>query len=135
LQKWGLLGADLEPESTAWMESAARRRIDGAWDLPLQGENLAPDLGIGNGYRGEQKNRVGVAGMRVDLMALRNLHDLPQIHHRHAVGDVLHHVQIVGDEDVGEVELILKRDEEIENLGLHGHVEEETGSSHMMRQA
>ena len=51
------------------------------------------------------------------------LDDLPQVHHAHAIGHVANHVQPVGDEQIGELQLLLKFHQEIEDLGLHRHIE------------
>ena len=47
----------------------------------------------------------GCSGLLVELVAVGQLDDLAQVHHRHAVADVAHHRQVVGDEQVGQVEL------------------------------
>ncbi|MNL54267.1 hypothetical protein D3C87_1775860 [compost metagenome] len=53
----------------------------------------------------------------------RGFHHMAQIHHHHPVGDVVHHAQIVADEDVGEAELFLEVVEQIEHLRLDGDIE------------
>ena len=51
------------------------------------------------------------------------LDHLPEVHHRHAVGDVPHDRQIVRDEDVGEAEVALQRVEEVDHLRADRDVE------------
>ena len=46
-----------------------------------------------------------------------------EIHHDHLVGEVPDHREIVRDEQIGEVELLLQLDQEIEDLGLDRDVE------------
>ena len=58
--------------------------------------------GRGTGIADEQRLRVGVARVREQLIGRRGLDDAAEIHHGDAVGDVLHHREIVRDEDVGE---------------------------------
>ena len=48
---------------------------------------------------------------------------LADVHHRHPVADVLDHAQVVGDEEVGQPELLLQIEQQIEDLGLHRDVE------------
>ena len=43
--------------------------------------------------------------------------------HLHPVADMLHHLQIMGDEEIGEVEASLEITQEINDLSLDGHVE------------
>jgi hypothetical protein len=57
------------------------------------------------------------------LLGLRHLHDLAQVHDRHPVGDVADHVQVVGDEQVGEVELGLQVLHQVDDLGLDRDVQ------------
>jgi hypothetical protein len=58
---------------------------------------------------------------------IRGLHDSAQVHDRYAVGDVLDHGEIVGDEEIGQVELALQINQQIENLALDGNVERRDG--------
>ena len=50
-------------------------------------------------------------------------HHLAEIEHQDPVGDVLHHTEVVGDEDEREVEVALEIGEQVDDLGLHAHVE------------
>ena len=52
-----------------------------------------------------------------------------EIHHRDAVGDVLHHREIVRDEDVGEPEALLQVAQQVEDLRRIETSSAETGSS------
>ena len=53
----------------------------------------------------------------------RSLDDLAEIHDRDAVGDVLHHREVVGDEDVGEAEAALQVLQQVDDLRLDRDVE------------
>src|SRR5689334_14923228 len=48
--------------------------------------------------------------------------DLTQVHHHHPVADVLHHVQVVTDEDVRQPQLRLEVQQQIQDLCLYGLV-------------
>ena len=65
------------------------------------------------GWRGRTKMSVAVA----------DLHDAPEVHHRDAVGDVPHHREVVRDEDVGQPEVALQVGEQVDDLRLDGDVE------------
>ena len=47
-----------------------------------------------------------------------NLHHLAKIHHHDPIADVADHVQIVADEDIGQVEFRLQIDEQVQHLRL-----------------
>jgi len=51
------------------------------------------------------------------------LDDAPEIHHRDPITDVLDHREVVGDEQVGQLQFILKVHQEIDDLGLDRHIE------------
>ncbi len=58
-----------------------------------------------------------------ELGGLGHLADLAQIHDGHPRGDVAHQAQVVGDEQVGQIELALKPDEQVNDLALHRDVQ------------
>ena len=64
----------------------------------------------------------GAAGGRTGL-ALGQLDDRAEVHHRDAVADVADHAEVVGDEQVGQAELALQVREQVEDLRLDRHVE------------
>ena len=51
------------------------------------------------------------------------LHDLPEVHDRHLVGDVAHDAQVVRDEQVRVAAFLLQLLEQVEDLRLDAHVE------------
>src|SRR5262249_30912241 len=71
----------------------------------------------------QQRLGVGVGGAGVHRLGVGELDDLPQVHDGDPVGDVPHHAEVVGDEDIGEAVQVLQIGEEVEDLGLDGHVE------------
>ena len=58
----------------------------------------------------------------VDLVRGGELDHLAQVHDRDAVGDVAHHQQVVGDEEVGQAHLLLQLAKHVDDLRLNGHV-------------
>ena len=99
------------------MEHVGRRARDG--------EELL--LGVQIRHGGQQRPGVGVLGVVEDLLAPAEFHDLPRVHHRHPVGHIGHHAQVVGDEDDGEVVALLDLVDELQNLGLDGHIQSRGG--------
>ena len=68
---------------------------------------------IGAGNRGKQRPGVGMGGVPVDVVRRREFDNPAEVHDRDPIGDVLHHREIVRDEEVAEVEFAL----EIEQQG------------------
>src|SRR5262245_63148047 len=52
---------------------------------------------------------------------------MPEVHHGDAIGDVLHHREVVRDEEVRETALALEILEQIDHLRLYGPVERRNG--------
>ena len=57
------------------------------------------------------------------LRRLALLDDAPLPHHGHAIGDPLDHGEVVRDEEVGDPACALQREQQVEHLCLHRHVE------------
>jgi hypothetical protein len=64
-----------------------------------------------------------MARVLVQLRDRRQLDELAQVHHAHPVADVLDDRQVVGNEQVGQLELVAQLDEQVEDLGLDRDVE------------
>ena len=69
-------------------------------------------------------------GPVVDVPSVAELHAPPGVHHHDVVAVLGHHAQVVSDHHHGCVELVLQPVDEVQDLGLHGHVE---GSSGLVR--
>ena len=72
---------------------------------------------------GEQRLRVGCAGVGEHLGHRARLDDAALLHHDHVVGDAPHDVEIVGDEQERHAELRLQVLEQLQDLRLNGDVE------------
>ncbi len=59
----------------------------------------------------------------VERLLVGDLDQLAQIHHRDAVADVLHHGEVVGDEQIGEAEALLQILQQVDDLRLDRDVE------------
>ena len=99
--------------------------MDGAGQVPFQQDALPGPVhrGIGNGRGGDERLGIGMQGMLIQLIAAGQLHNLPQIHHSHIVGDVPDHRQIMADEDISQAQLLLNLHHQPHNLGLDGHIQ------------
>ena len=60
---------------------------------------------------------------RVDVVLVPDLDHATEVHHGHAVGDVPHDREIVGDEDVGQAQLVLQLFHQVDHLRLDRHVQ------------
>src|SRR5215204_1960600 len=124
-----VVGAVVLGAGAAGVERAALRGVGGG--RYVAGEDHAPPLaflvGVGDGDSGEQRGGVGVARLVVERASVGELHDLAEVHNGDAVGDVLYHGEVVGDKDVGQVELFLQVLQEVDDLGLDRDVESRDG--------
>ena len=119
--------ADLRRVAAARVEAAAGRRRDRARHVALEHDALALRVGIGDRDGREQRLGVRVDRPRVELLGRRELDDLAQVHHGDAVRDVADDAEVVGDEDVGQRELVLQVVEEVDDLRLDRDVERRDG--------
>lgn len=94
---------------TALAEPAAGGNADGAGHLPRKSlAVLKPSaFGICHRHCGEQRLCVGMQRVLIQRFGVRQLHDPAQVHHRHTIGDVANHRQIMGDHQVGQPALPL----------------------------
>src|SRR5690606_19995972 len=92
------------------VERATRRRRGGVRQLAGESDPAAGAalVRVGDGHGGQQRLGVGVPGAAEQLRCRRLLDDPAQVHDRHPVADVLDHGQVVGDEQVRQVELVLQ---------------------------
>src|ERR687894_515521 len=124
-KSWLVLHAVRLRARAAGVEGASLRRVRRGGDVAREDYAAALPLllGVGDGDGREERVSVGVARLAVEPPAVRDLHYLAEVHHRHPVRDVLDHREGVGDEDVGEVELLLQVLQEVYDLGLDRDVQ------------
>ena len=104
------------------MESAADRHLGGSGhDARDRRQPLVLDAELGNGR--EETFGVRVPRMREQLVDGCFFYDLTRVHHHDARAQVGDHPEVVGDEDHRHAQPGLERPQEVENLGLHRHVE------------
>ena len=56
------------------------------------------------------------------LLPAANLYNLSQVHDGNPVADIVHSSQAVADEDTGKPQLLLQIPEQVQYLGLYGHI-------------
>ena len=74
-------------------------------------------------HRRQQRLRVGMLRRGEQRAPVRQLDDLAEIHHRHAMRHVLDDGEVVADEQQRQAELVLQIDQQVDDLRLHRHVE------------
>ena len=110
----------------ARVEHAARGRVCGTRDVAFEADPLAL-LAVDRRHRREQRLRVRVVRPAEHDLGRAELHQPPEVQHRDAIREVAHDAEVVRDEEVGGVALGLQLDEQVEDRGLHGHVERRGG--------
>ena len=115
--------------SMAWWQRVRNVQPDG-WvqgvgDVALEDDAVAGSLdgGVGDGDGGEQRFGVGVGGVGVDGFGGAFFDDAAEVHDGGAVGEPADDGQVVGDEQVGDAEVLAELFEQFEDLVLGGDVE------------
>ena len=90
------------------MEVATGGRVYRAGDIPLEENPFHIVIRVWN--RDCRHQRLGVWVLRVceQLLSLAQLHNLPQVHHRYPVADVLNHGEVMGNKQVRQTKLFLQ---------------------------
>ena len=128
LLRHAVLGvAEAVAQPAAGVEAAARRRVGRRGDVALEHEPLLADPRVGVGHGRQEGDRVRVAGLGVELVDGGQLDQPAQVHHPDPVADVLDDREVVGDEQVGQAELLLEVVEQVQDLALDRHVERRDG--------
>ena len=79
--------------------------------------------GSGTGIADSSASVYGCLGSSYTLLGRTLLDDPAEVHDRDAVAHVAHEREVVGDEEVGEAELVLEVAEQVDDVGLDRHVE------------
>src|SRR5215218_2482591 len=120
-----VLGAVVLRPRTAGVEVAPAGWVGGR--RHVSGENhalaLALLLWVGDRDCREQRGGVGVARLAVERRLVGDLHDLVEVQHGDPVRDVFDHGEVVGYEDVGEVEFLLQVLQKVDDLRLDRDVQ------------
>src|SRR5262249_15599101 len=104
-------------------ERAAAGKVDRTRDLAGEQVERFAHRRVGNERRGEQRLAVRVLRCAKDLLFAADLDDAAEVHHGHALANVLDRGQVVRDVDVGETEFTLEVEEEVGNPAADRDVE------------
>ena len=115
--------ADVHAVRAAQVEGAARGLGDGAGHFAAQHRAARGLVDVRQRHRREQRLRVGVQRVSGQVARVRQFDDLAKVHHGDAVAHVFDHGKIVGDEDIGQVQLLLDVLHQVEYLRLNGHIQ------------
>jgi hypothetical protein len=74
-------------------------------------------------HRRQQRARIGVLRAGEDLVRAALFDLVAAVHDQHAVGDFRHHAHVVRDEDHAHVHFFLQLADQLQDLGLDGHVQ------------
>ena len=110
------------PKRAAALEFTAGWRIKRAGHVALEGFPPVGILSLTRGDGREEGEGVRVERVVEEILGRGIFHDMSEVHDSDRVADVTHHVEIVGDEEVAEVEPGLQTFEEVDDLGLDGYV-------------
>ena len=123
---WGYF-TDFFSVRTPGVKEAASRQVSGVRNIPFEGDGVLPAGGVREGGRPKKGLGIGREGIFKEGIFRRELKNFPEIHHRDPVADELDHVKVMGDKEVGQRELFLEFQKEVQNLGLNGNIEGRDG--------
>src|SRR5437868_2726752 len=108
----------------ARMESAAARRIDRRGNVTHQDDALAGRRRgrVRDGHCRQQRARVGMPGVVVEIRRLRVFDHLAEVHDGDPVADVPYDRQVVRDEEIGQAEVLLQVGKQVDDLRLNRDV-------------
>src|SRR4051812_49126212 len=107
----------------ARVEPARGRRVRRARHVAAEYLTAALSARARHRHGRQQRARVRVARMRVEGLAVRDLDDLAEVHHGHAVAHVPHDGEVVRDEHDRQPQLALEVAQQVQDLRLDRHVE------------
>ena len=115
--------ADLPCVPASRVKAATAGRIGGIRRFSGEQHPPAPQLWVGGWDGCEECLGVWVLWRTKDGLGGGKLNNLAYVHHRRAIAEILHHREVVSDEEIRQVEVLLKLFQETENLRLHRYVE------------
>src|SRR5580700_4753674 len=112
-------------QGTARAKPTAGGRVDRARRLARKAQAFAPalDRSVRDRHGRDEIARIGMERRGEEILRRRDLRDLAEVEHHHAIRNMAHHREIMGDEEVGEAKLFLQAQHEVEDLRLDVDVE------------
>ena len=90
--------ADVHDLGAAGLKAAAGGWVDRRGDVPGERNPLELDGGIGDRVGGQEGLRVGMLGFPEQGFHWSHFGQLSQVHHGDAVGQILHDIEVMGNE-------------------------------------
>ena len=112
---------------TASVKAASGRDVDRAGKISLQANAFRRARPAPGRHRRQQRPRVRMAGIAKQHLAVRLLHHHAEVHDGNLVADVLHHRQIVRDEQERQVQILLQVAQQVQDLGLNRDIQRRDG--------
>jgi hypothetical protein len=105
-------------DRTACHERAAGRRSARVRQFAAEADRAGAARGVGIGDRRQQCLGIGMQRLGKYGVGWSEFDDFAEIHDGDPVTDMVHYIEVVGDEDQGEAEIALQDLEKIEDLSL-----------------
>ena len=105
------------------MKRTPRWRVGRRRNIAPEHDTASPRCRFRRGHGREQGPGVRVKRFRKQFPRRCEFHQFAQIHDGNPVADVLHHGQVVGNQEVGQPKIILEINHQVEHLRLDGDVE------------
>ncbi|HLS13150.1 MAG TPA: hypothetical protein VK095_01405 [Beutenbergiaceae bacterium] len=123
--------SQVPPFPATWPEGLRAARMEGTsvrgrsriGYLPARQLPRHRSGGVGIWNRSEEGPGVGVFRIGEDLLRGADLHDPAQIHDRYSVTEVFCRGQVMGDVDVGQVQVPAQVEHQFQDLGAHAHIQ------------
>ena len=107
------------------MEGASLRPFGQAGHLTADG-NTFPGLlhcRVSHRNRAEQRLGIGVKGVAVKLITVRDFNHSAQVHYQNPVADMFYHSQVMGYKQISQAQLGLQFLQQVDDLGLYGNIQ------------
>ena len=94
---------------------------------PVNGDSLTRWAGFIDRRAANRRAGIGMRRVAVDAIDRAEFDHLAEVHHQHAVGQIMHDIQIVRDEDISQAQHTLDVGQQVQHLGLNRFVQGRDG--------
>ena len=122
----GFLSAAFLTPRTAVMEATAPDR-SGLYSGIRNDLIQSFDSRVRNRYRGDQHFCIRMQRIGIELICICDLHEISKIKHPDLITDLLDHLQLMADEQIGQPVFFLKILKHLNDLGLQGNIQRRNG--------
>ncbi len=120
---WFYLGAVGAGHGATGVEPAAAGRIGRTRNVAFEDDPVAVQVWIRHGNSRNERLGVRMLGMLGNDLGVADLDQLAEVHDTDPIRDMRHDGQVVGDEEIGQLEIVLELTQQVEHLGLNRHIE------------